>query len=282
VSRRTKVCLDSSQTTTTSSTSYVPSTLDTALTRRDALATLALGGAALLGCATNTRVEAPLVPPNSGENTMTFEPAFAGNHTVLPLPFAPGSLNGLSERMITSHHENNYGGAVRNLNRSEQELRAITSDTPPFLVAALRDRELTFRNSKSLHEAYFGNLGGNGKRSGAIEAAIAETYTTTARWEQHMRATGMGLGGGSGWAILALELDTGALRTFASGHHTQVLSTSIPLLVMDMYEHSYQMDFGAGVAKYIDAFFANSNWDEVNHRFEQATRMSAILRGVAG
>jgi len=184
--------------------------------------------------------------------------------------------------MISSHHENNYGGAVRNLNRAEQELSQITADTPPFVVAALRDRELTFRNSKTLHEAYFANLGGNGQRSGAIEAGIAAAYGTTARWEQHMRATGMGLGGGSGWAILALELDTGALRTISSGNHTQTLATSIPLLVMDMYEHSYQMDFGAGVARYIDAFFTNVNWDEVNRRLERAQRMSTILRGAAG
>ena len=154
-----------------------------------------------------------------------------------------------------------------------------SGDPTPFVVAALRDRELTFRNSKNLHEAYFANLGGNGRRSGAIEAALATAYGTTARWEQHIRATGMGLGGGSGWAILAFELDTGALRTISSGNHTQALSTSVPLLVMDMYEHSYQMDFGAGVARYIDAFFANVSWDEVNRRLERAQRMSAVFRG---
>ena len=93
-----------------------------------------------------------------------------------------------------------------------------------------------------------------------------------------MRATGMGLGGGSGWAILGFELETGALRTWWSGHHTQALATSVPLLVLDMYEHSYQMDFGAAVARYLDAFFANVNWDEVNRRLERAQRASAILR----
>ncbi len=255
------------------------------LTRRDALASLAIGSVSLLaGCAGPQRATQPIVHPSAhpGEPTMPRPVALAGNHTVVPLPFAPGSLNGLSERMISSHHENNYGGAVRNLNRAEQELAQITADTPPFVVAALRDRELTFRNSKTLHEAYFANLGGNGRRSGAIEAALATAYGTTARWEQHIRATGMGLGGGSGWAILAFELDTGALRTISSGNHTQALSTSVPLLVMDMYEHSYQMDFGAGVARYIDAFFANVNWEEVNRRLDRAQRMSAVLRGVAG
>jgi Fe-Mn family superoxide dismutase len=258
------------------------------LTRREMLTGVALGGAALLGSCTSA-VPASAEPPRSRPMTSTsgasampnIPPALTGKHEIVPLPFAPGSLNGLSEKLIASHHENNYGGAVKNLNKVENELAKINTDTPPFTVAAVRERELTFRNSKNLHEAYFGNLGGNGKRSGAIESALAAAYDTSARWEQHMRATGMGLGGGSGWAILGLELDTGALRTFWSGNHTQVLATSVPLLVMDMYEHSYHIDFGAGVARYIDAFFANVNWEEVNRRFERAQRMSALLRGVA-
>jgi superoxide dismutase, Fe-Mn family len=261
------------------------SSSDSDMTRREVLTTVALGGAALLGSCTSA-APASAEPPRSqtgtnvpGAPNMSNTPALAGKHGVVPLPFAPGSLNGLSERLVTSHHENNYGGAVKNLNRVEQELARLNSDTPPFAVAALRERELTFRNSKNLHEAYFGNLGGNGKRSGAIEGALAATYETSARWEQHLRATGLGLGGGSGWAILGLELDTGALRTFWSGNHTQVLATSVPLLVMDMYEHSYHIDFGAAVPRYIDAFFANLNWEEVNRRLERAQRMSAIYRG---
>lgn len=212
---------------------------------------------------------------------MTAIPALAGAHTMVALPFSAGALNGISERMISSHHQNNYGGAVRNLNRVEQELAQITANTPAFVVTALRERELNFRNSKTLHEAYFANLGGNGQRSGAIDRAISQAYGGAAQWEQHMRATAMGLGGGSGWAILAFELDTGALRTVSSAGHTQALATSLPLLVMDMYEHSYQMDFGAGVARYVDAFFANVLWDEVHRRLESAQRMSAILRGSA-
>ncbi len=205
--------------------------------------------------------------------------ALAGTHTVIPLPFKPTALNGISEKMIVSHHDNNYAGAVKNLNKVEQELSRINADTPPFVVAGLRQSELTFRNSKTLHEAYFGNLGGDGKRSGAIEKALSEAYGAPSRWEEHFRATGAGLGGGSGWVILSLELDTGALRTAWSGNHTQVLATSVMLLVMDMYEHAYQMDFGAAAAKYIDTFFVNVRWDEVNRRYERALAAARALRG---
>jgi len=88
--------------------------------------------------------------------------ALRGDHVVTPLPFDPAKLNGISERLMRSHHENNYIGAVKNLNGVERELSAINKDTPPFLVSALRERELTFRGSKLLHEQYFGNLGGDG------------------------------------------------------------------------------------------------------------------------
>jgi len=167
---------------------------------------------------------------------------------------------------------------VKNLNRAEQELARIDANTPPFVVAGLRQSELTFRNSKTLHEAYFGNLGGDGKRSGAIENALSEAYGTSSRWEEHFRATGAGLGGGSGWVILALELDTASLRTCWSGNHTQVLASALPLLVMDMYEHAYQMDFGAAAPKYVDAFFVNVHWDEVNRRLARALSAASVLQ----
>jgi Fe-Mn family superoxide dismutase len=250
------------------------------ITRRQAIGAIGLGGASLLvGCgarAVGSETSAGGASAG-GEATMTFAAVLTGNHQVLPLPFAASSLRGISERLVTSHHENNYGGAVRNLNRTEQELSQITADTPPLVVAALRERELTFRNSKSLHELYFANLGGDGRRSGAIETALAESYGSSTRWDEHLRMTAMGLGGGSGWVVLSLELETGSLRTTWSGHHTQALAHSVPLLVLDLYEHSYQMDFGAAVARYLDAFADNVSWDEVNRRLELALRLRAML-----
>jgi Fe-Mn family superoxide dismutase len=264
---------------------------DPPFTRRDALVTLTLEGVGLVtGCAPALTppgtgpapaVTTPLAVPSqpTGGTSMPFTKALTGSNVVLPLPFQPTALNGISEKMIVSHHDNNYAGAVKNLNKVELELAQITADTPPFLVAGLRQSELTFRNSKTLHEAYFANLGGNGKRSGAIEKALAETYGSTARWEEQFRATANGLGGGSGWTLLELELATGELRTCWSGNHTQTLSTAVPLLVLDMYEHAYQMDFGAAAGRYVDAFFTNVNWDAVNHRLERGLSAAKALRG---
>jgi Fe-Mn family superoxide dismutase len=245
--------------------------------RRELLGAAAVGSAAaLVGCAKAPAFVVASSPPKKG---VPMTRALAGNHAPLPLPFDPARLTGLSERLMRSHHEKNYGGAVKNLNRVEQELARIGPDTPPFVVAALRERELTFRNSKALHEAYFASLGGDGRRAGAIDQAIAEAYGGAAAWEQQFRATALGLGGGSGWVLLALELDTGALRTLGSGNHTQVPAGAAPLLVLDMYEHSYHIDFGAEHARYVEAFMANVRWEEIERRFERAQRAAAALRG---
>jgi superoxide dismutase, Fe-Mn family len=202
-----------------------------------------------------------------------------GKHPIQPLPFDPGKLKGLSERLIRSHHENNYGGAVKNLNKVEEELTRVTKDTPGFLVGGLKERELTFNNSMVFHELYFGNLGGDGKPGSAVQAAIGKAFGTFARWDEQFRAVGLSLAGGSGWAVLDHNFQTGQLSTHWSGNHTQSPAYSAPLLVMDMYEHAYALDFGAAAAKYIDAFFQNIQWDEVHRRLERAQKASAALHG---
>ena len=201
----------------------------------------------------------------------------AGQHAVRPLPFAPDKLTGISEKMIVSHHDNNYAGAVKNLNKVEEALAKVAKDTPGFLVSGLRERELTYTNSLILHEHYFGNLGGDGKPAGAIEKALAAAHGTLARWEELFRATAMGLGGGSGWVILDMNFHSGDLRTYWAGGHTQAVAFGQPLLVLDMFEHAYAMDYGAAHAKYIDAFFQNLSWDEVNKRFARAVKAAKVL-----
>jgi superoxide dismutase, Fe-Mn family len=239
------------------------------MNRRTVLATLAALPSAL---ALAGRADAAAAAP----------PPAPSGHAVRPLPFDPAKLKGLSERLLKSHHENNYGGAVKNLNKVEEELARVTKDTPGYLVGGLKERELLFSNSMVLHELYFGNLGGSGKASGSIERALAKEYGSLARWEEQFRATGASLGGGSGWAILDLNFQTGALRTHWSGNHTQASAFAQPLLVMDMYEHSYALDYGAAAAKYIDAFFQNIHWDEVNRRYEASQRALAALKAPAG
>ena len=122
-----------------------------------------------------------------------------------------------------------------------------------------------------LHERYFANLGGDGKAAGAVKDAIAATFGGFPRFEELFRATGLSLAGGSGWTILDLDFSTGDLRIYGAGNHTQSVAFGAPLLVLDMYEHAYAMDYGAAAAKYVDAFMANVAWSEVERRYALAT-----------
>ncbi len=146
-------------------------------------------------------------------------------------------------------------------------------------VSGLRERELTFTNSMNLHERYFGNLGGDGKPAGQFLRALTAQFGSQARWEELTRATAMSLGGGSGWVVVALSRLSGDLRIVGTRGHDQAVVAGEPIMVLDMFEHAYQIDFGAGHSKYIDAFFTNLNWAVLDQRFNAAT---AALRASGG
>jgi superoxide dismutase, Fe-Mn family len=204
-------------------------------------------------------------------------PIAAGAHRVVELPFDPTKLKGLSEKLVVSHHDNNYAGAVKNLNKVELDLAKVDKDTPGYLVAALRERELTYTNSMILHEQYFGNLGGDGKVAGAIGKRLDAAFGSAARWEELFRATAMGLGGGSGWVVVALNFQSKDLRIYGTTGHNQAVAAGTPLLVIDMFEHSYHLDYGAAHASYIDAFLQNVDWAVVDSRLARADKAAAAL-----
>jgi Fe-Mn family superoxide dismutase len=237
--------------------------------RRDLLVHGALGGAALLAATASADPSKPA--PAKGKT-----PPGIGKHAPVALPFKATGLTGISDKMITSHHDKNYAGAVKNLNKVETDLAALKADAPGYVVAGLREKELTYFNSMVLHEHYFGNLGGNGKRSGALESRLGSELGAAA-WEAQVRADATALGGGSGWVVVALSLHDGGLRIAQATNHTQALAFGAPLLVLDMYEHAYAIDFGAEHAAYIDAFFKNLAWDAVEARYERAQKALAAL-----
>src|SRR5262249_56881318 len=144
-----------------------------------------------------------------------------GKHTMQPLPCDPAKLRGLSEKLLRSHHENNYGGAVKNLNKVEEELARVNKDTPGFLVAGLKERELTFNNSMVLHELYFGNLGGDGKAGNAVQAALGRSFGSFGRFQELFRAVGTSLAGGGGWAGLEPNFHRGQRRIRSERQATQ-------------------------------------------------------------
>lgn len=198
------------------------------------------------------------------------KPAFDVAHEMKPLKFDSSKLNGLSSKLIESHWSNNYGGSVRALNETNKRLAAALadSDTPAFTYNDLKREHLMRTGSVVLHELYFDNLGGNGKANSGARSLIGSVFGDFDRWETEFRKIAAGLGGGSGWVVFGYNRHFRALENYWMADHMHFPATTEPLLVMDMYEHSYQMDFGAATARYVDAFFENINWDSVMMRIE--------------
>ena len=245
------------------------------ITRRDALSKIAGGGAGLaLGLSGNNLVHAEDFAGTNEQSSsaqLTMVRAFRGQHQPQPLRFDPAKLKGLSEKLIKSHWENNYGGAVKALNVVEQRLASTQTekDLPPYLYGELKREELVRTGSVVLHEKYFANLGGDGKASGKVVDLIKEWFGSYEQWEAEFKKTANALGGGSGWTILSYNLHTGEVHNYWAWDHMHNAPTGYPLLVLDMYEHAYHMDYGAAATKYVDAFMQNVNWDEVNKRVEE-------------
>ena len=233
------------------------------ISRREAISGVLAAGAGVLALNNTTEAQIEVLPM-----------AFAGKHQPKPLPFDPTKLTGISEKLITSHHDNNYVGAVKALNVVEQRLVALAKekDLPVYIYGDLKRQELIRTGSIVLHEKYFANLGGNGKADGNAKKLIEQWFGSYETWEAEFKRTGNALGGGSGWTILAFNQHTKELHNYWAGDHTANAPYSVPILILDMYEHAYQMDYGAANAKYVDAFMTNVNWEEVNRRVEALPR----------
>jgi len=206
--------------------------------------------------------------PAPGKDEGVSGAAFSHQHSPVPLPFDPKSLRGISEKLIQSHWENNYVGASKALNVVRARLDHALGDpnTPPYVYNGLKREQSLRTGSVVLHEMYFGNLGGDGKASANARSRIAQSFGTHDRWESEFREIGLGLGGGSGWVVLGFNEHLKLLENYWLADHATNPAFTRPILVMDMYEHAYQMDYGAAAAKYIDAFFANIQWDVVARR----------------
>jgi len=190
-------------------------------------------------------------------------------YTVKPLSFEPTKLRGLSEKLIVSHWENNYGGAVRRLNAIAAELAELDfSKAPIFVVNGLKREELIASNSMILHELYFEGLGGDGISGGAIEEALTHDFGSVDRWRSEFGGTGKALRGGSGWVLLTYSQRHGRLVNQWAADHTHALAGGTPILALDMYEHSYQLDYGASAERYVDAFMDNIDWAHVARLYQ--------------
>jgi len=122
-------------------------------------------------------------------------------------------------------------------------------------------------NSMILHELYFDSMGAGGVPEDALTAAIGRDFGSVQRWRAEFSAMGKAEGGGSGWVLLTYSpRDRRLINQWAADHST-TLAAGRPVLALDMYEHSYHMDYGANAGAYVDAFMDAIRWDNVTRLF---------------
>ena len=194
-----------------------------------------------------------------------------------PLPFEPGSITGLSARLLTSHHDTNYAGAVRRLGTIATQFATLDPATAPgFVINGLKREELIAWNSMILHELYFASLGAPSRPGTVLAAAIERDFGSEARWRSEFSAMGKALAGGSGWVLLTWSHRDHRLVNQWAADHTMTLAGATPILALDMYEHAYAIDYGAGAGAYVDAYMAAAHWSSADRRFAKALAIDRL------
>jgi Fe-Mn family superoxide dismutase len=229
-------------------------------TRRDVIATATVAAMAVTALPSTARAQ-----PATGVPKMEY--------AIKKLPFDPAKVKGLSEKLLVSHYENNYSGAVKRLNAITAQLAALdVAAAPVFVVNGLKREELIAANSMIIHELYFDSLAGEGDPTGALAEAIARDFGSLARWKAEFAATGKALGGGSGWVLLSYSPRDKRLINSWAADHTMTVAGGRPILALDMYEHAYHMDYGARAAAYVDSFMQGIRWSNAQSLYERFSK----------
>jgi superoxide dismutase, Fe-Mn family len=176
-------------------------------------------------------------------------------------------MSGFSETLLKNHFTL-YQGYITNTNKLIDTLSAMLKDgrtTIPEYAELKRRMGFEF-NGMRLHEYYFDNLGGKNPmdKGSKVARRITETFGSYEAWEQDFKATGVMRG--IGWVVLAQDWTGGLFNQWINEHETGHFAGCQPILVMDVFEHAYMIDYGLKRADYIAAFLKNVNWDILEKR----------------
>jgi len=177
---------------------------------------------------------------------------------------------GFSEALLKNHFTL-YQGYVTNINKllaiGDEMVKAGKGANPEF--AEIRRRLGWEFNGMRLHEYYFENMGAGSKLAtgGKLAAKLTESFGGYEGWEKDFRATGAMRG--IGWAALYQDTNSGKLINFwINEHDTGHPAGCTLLLIMDVFEHAFMLDYGLKRADYIEAFFKAINWNAVEARLK--------------
>ena len=191
-----------------------------------------------------------------------------------PLPYAPDALKGMSEKTLAIHHDKLYAGYVAKKNEISEKLSALSrggdvssANQSYSELRALKDGETFAVNGVYLHEYYFDTLGGDGMASGPLVDALAAKYGSLENFVAYFSACGLAA---RGWVVLCWDLQDKSLKVYnADAHNQGGVWGCLPILVLDVYEHAYFIDYGSDRKAYIADWWKNLNWAKANELFTQ-------------
>jgi Fe-Mn family superoxide dismutase len=179
-------------------------------------------------------------------------------------------MEGFSEPLLKNHFTL-YQGYVTNTNKLLDTLdRMLKEGQLGSAEYAELKRRLGWEfNGMRLHEYYFENLGGKGgvRKEGSLAKRLAASFGSYEAWEKDFRATGAMRG--IGWVVLYQDGAGGRLVNFWINEHDVAHPAGCnPILIMDVFEHAFMLDYGLKRADYIEAFFKNINWSAAEGRLK--------------
>jgi superoxide dismutase, Fe-Mn family len=178
-------------------------------------------------------------------------------------------MQGFSETLLKNHFTL-YQGYVTNTNKLTDTLTAMLKEgkTGQPEYSELKRRMGFEFNGMRLHELYFDNLGGKAmlEKSSKFSQKVSAAFGSYEAWEADFKAVGAMRG--IGWAVLYEDWNGQLFNQWINEHETGHLAGCTPILVMDVFEHAYMIDYGLKRADYITAFFKNINWDNVEKRIK--------------
>jgi len=181
-------------------------------------------------------------------------------------------MDGFSDDLLNNHFTL-YQGYVTNANKLLELIAGAPKDGKDPRFAEF-NRRLGFEwNGMRLHEYYFDALGGNGRvdETSEIYRKLSEEFGGFENWMEAFK--GMGTIRGIGWVALYHDPNTGRCMNFWIGeHHVSHPSGAHLLLIMDMWEHAFMLDYALNKNKYMEAFFLNLKWNVINDRFKASIR----------
>jgi superoxide dismutase, Fe-Mn family len=231
------------------------------VTRRDVIMIGALAAGGVI--AASSKAQAKVTSPEAASPS---EPYIARDFSDL----LAKKLDGLTTSQIEQHLKL-YKGYVAKSNEIYNKLKDADLTAVNATYAPLREllMEQSYAvNGAIYHELYFGNLGGKGgEPASELRAALEERFGSIGKFMDYLKAAGKCM---RGWVVVGLNTRAGHLDVFGLDFHNMWSPANfVPILVLDVYEHAYMIDYGIDRAKYLDAFVKNLDWEIVAKRFAQ-------------